>query len=43
MGISDDIILYLEDKYMDIVHNDAKHISNVVMQNLMMNMHTFLS
>ena len=32
------MILYLEYKYMDIVHNNSKHISNVVVHILIMDM-----
>ena len=32
----------LEDQYVVIVHNKAKHIPNVVMHILLMDMHTFL-
>ena len=31
-----------EDQYMDIVKNNALHISNVVMHTLMMGIHTWL-
>ena len=37
-----DMILDLEDKSMDIVHNNATHIFNVVMHNLIMDRHTLL-
>ena len=39
----DDIILNLEDQYMEIVHNNTRHISNVVMHILIIDMQTFFS
>ena len=36
------LILELEDPSLEIAHNNAKHISNVVMHSLIMDMHTLL-
>ena len=39
----DNLILDLEDQYIEIAHTNAKQISNVVIHILMMDIHTFLT